>query len=228
MVGFLTACRFNPTTGSTTDWTYSSAVSGYQSPTAAGVVNSTTYRYRAESTDLTQWEVGEGAYNTGTGVLARTTVKFNSSGTTSKINFSTTPQVAIVVTADDFFPPTTVTNSLSGNVALNNTANYFDGPSVAQGTSGTWLVTGNVVVISSTSGDSINCKLWDGTTVIDSNKLTIPAANFRGSIALSGVIASPAANIKISCRDPDSINGQLLFNDSGNSKDCTLTAVRIA
>jgi hypothetical protein len=94
-------CRFNPTAGGTTDWTYSSAVTGYQSPTAAGAVNAATYSYRAESADLTQWEIGTGAYNSGTGVFARTAVLFNSSGTTSKISFSAVPQVAVVALAED-------------------------------------------------------------------------------------------------------------------------------
>ncbi|WP_247328739.1 hypothetical protein [Bradyrhizobium sp. 21] len=101
MAAFLDVCRFTPSAGGTTDWTYAAAVTGYQSPVAAGVVNGRFYKYRAESSDLSQWEVGEGAYNTGTGVLARTTVLFNSSGTTSKINFSATPQVAIVALKED-------------------------------------------------------------------------------------------------------------------------------
>ncbi|MBM7483316.1 hypothetical protein ACVWWI_003368 [Bradyrhizobium sp. USDA 3686] len=101
MAAFLDACRFLPTAGGTTDWTYSSAVGGYQSPSAAGVVNGRLYKYRAESADLTQWEIGEGAYNTGTGVLARTTVLFNSSGTTSKISFSAAPSVAVVALKED-------------------------------------------------------------------------------------------------------------------------------
>lgn len=110
MAAWLDGCRFTPTLGGTTDWTYSSAVLGYQSPTLAGVVNGTLYKYRAESADLTQWELGEGAYNTSTGVLARTTVLFNSSGTGtrpgqsgagSKIAFGTVPQIAIVALAED-------------------------------------------------------------------------------------------------------------------------------
>lgn len=101
MAAFLDNCRFNPTAGGTTDWTYFSAVSGYQSPTAAGVVNGTLYKYFAISSDLSQWEVGEGAYNTGTGVLARTTVLYNSAGTTAKINFTTVPTVAIVALKED-------------------------------------------------------------------------------------------------------------------------------
>lgn len=101
MAAFLDGCRFNPTAGGTTDWTYSTPVPGYQSPAAAHVVNGRIYKYRAESADLSQWELGEGAYNTGTGVLTRTTVLFNSSGTTSVINFSSVPQIAIVALKED-------------------------------------------------------------------------------------------------------------------------------
>jgi hypothetical protein len=101
MAAFLNACRFNPTLGGTTDWTYSSPVPGYQNPAAAGMVNGRLYKYRAESTDLSQWEIGEGAYNTGSGVLTRTTVLFNSAGTTAKISFSTVPQVAVVALKED-------------------------------------------------------------------------------------------------------------------------------
>lgn len=98
---YLDVCRFNPTAGGTTDWTYSSAVTGYQGLSAAGAVNGATYSYRAESADLSQWEVGTGVYNSGTGVLTRAAVLFNSSGTTSKINFTAAPQVAIVALAED-------------------------------------------------------------------------------------------------------------------------------
>jgi hypothetical protein len=101
MAAFLDVCRFNPTAGGTTDWTYSTPVTGYQSPAAANVVNGRAYKYRAESADLSQWELGEGAYNTATGVLARSTVLYNSSGTTAKINFSAAPQVAIVALKED-------------------------------------------------------------------------------------------------------------------------------
>ena len=101
MAAWLDVCRYIPTAGSTTDWTFAAAVTGYQSPTAAGVVNGRLYKYRAESGDLTQWEVGEGAYNTGTGVLARTTVLFNNLGTTAKVNFTSVPQVAVVGLKED-------------------------------------------------------------------------------------------------------------------------------
>lgn len=97
----LNNCMFNPTLGGTTDWTVSTAVTGYMTPTAAGAVNGATYKYRAESSDLSQWEYGEGTWNSGTGVLSRTTVIQNSSGTTSKINFTTAPFVGIVHGRED-------------------------------------------------------------------------------------------------------------------------------
>jgi hypothetical protein len=126
----LDVCRFNPTAGGTTDWTYSSAVQGYQSLSAAGAVNGATYSYRAESADLSQWEIGTGVYNSGTGVLTRAAVLFNSSGTTSKIDFSAAPQVAIVALAEDLHSNTAWTTftpspSVSGVSAWTvNTAKY--------------------------------------------------------------------------------------------------------
>lgn len=101
MAAFLDVCRFIPTLGGTTDWTVSSAATGYQTPASAGAVNGTVYRYRAESSDLTQWEVGYGAYTVSGTVLARTTVLFNSLGTTAKINFTAVPQVAVVALKED-------------------------------------------------------------------------------------------------------------------------------
>jgi len=110
MAAFLDNCKFTPTAGGTTDWTYSAAVTGYQSPAAAGVVNGEKYKYLAISADLTQWEIGEGAYITSTGVLPRTTVLYNSSGTGiaagqsgagSKISFTLVPNVAVVGVKED-------------------------------------------------------------------------------------------------------------------------------
>lgn len=108
-------CRFFPTLGGTTDWTYSSTVTGYQSPTLAGVVTSAPYSFRAESADLTQWEIATGLFD-GTKFL-RTTVLYNSSGTGTlqggagtKINFTAVPQVALVVLATDVMNPTIYPN----------------------------------------------------------------------------------------------------------------------
>lgn len=120
-----------------------------------------------------------------------------------------------------------MTNSLGSNVSLNNTANYFDGPSVAQGSTGTWLATGSVT-LTGTAATEIYCKLWDGTTVIASGSVPVYASNARIVCALSGILASPAGNIRISCRDSNTTTSSIEFNRTGNSKDATVTVIRIA
>lgn len=119
------------------------------------------------------------------------------------------------------------TASLGADVSLTNTATYFDGPSVAQGTSGTWFVSGTVTVKDSSPAEVI-AKLWDGTTVIASGGVYMTTGNGEGLIALSGVITSPAGNLRISCRDPVNTTGLIKYNQTGNSKDSTITAIRIA
>lgn len=121
----------------------------------------------------------------------------------------------------------TATNSLSADVLLNNTANYFDGPSMAQGTSGTWWASGSVTMQDTGSAAEIFCKLWDGTTVIASGDAFTAVSAGLISLHLSGFLASPAANIRISCRDSTNTTGKILFNRTGNSKDATISGVRL-
>ena len=122
-----------------------------------------------------------------------------------------------------------ITNSLGADVALSNTAAYFDGPSVAQGSSGTWLVMGTVTLIDTITSSNFYVKLWDGTTVIASAVVTAYGAiNLPMCLSLSGYITSPAGNLRISVRDVGSTLGFIQYNQSGNSKDSTITAIRIA
>ncbi len=121
-----------------------------------------------------------------------------------------------------------ITNSLSGDVALNNVANYFDGPSVAQGTVGTWFASGTVTLSAGAAGGSaFHAKLWDGTTLIATASTSIGSVS-NNTISLSGFITSPAGNIRISAREVSFTDGKILFNFTGNSKDSTVTAFRIA
>jgi hypothetical protein len=188
---FLDVCRFNPSAGGTADWTYSSAVTGYQSPAGAGVVNGAQYSYRAESADLSQWEVGRGTYNTGTGVLARTTVLFNSSGTTSKINFSAAPQVAIVALAEDMVPQTV--GQLPG-VATNTAASAGNVGEVVSSTgTSAALTTATATQIASitlAAGD------WDICAEVEYNTGgATSVTDWYSSISLtSATIGAPIAN----------------------------------
>ena len=118
------------------------------------------------------------------------------------------------------------TNSQSSDVLLNSTSTYFDGPSVAQGATGTWFASGTVTLFDSAAA-GIDCKLWDGTTVIDSGSTTIPPTILVTTMTLSGVLATPAGNIRISCKDKTATTGKIFFNNSTNSKDSTISVVRI-
>lgn len=134
------------------------------------------------------------------------------------------PTFRALIPADLGFSP--ITNSLSGDISLSNIANYFDGPSIAQGTSGTWFVSGTVT-LTDTASANFFVKLWDGTTVIASAACSVNT-NFLFACTLSGYLASPAANLRISVRDSTNTSGTMKFNSTGNSKDSTISAIRIA
>lgn len=120
-----------------------------------------------------------------------------------------------------------LTNSLGGNVAMNNTANYFPGPTVAQGVTGIWWAAGSVSVTDTAAGANIVCKLWDGTTVISSGSVTTTTIGQNLQLGLSGFLASPAGNIRIDCRDTTATTGLIGASFSGNGKDSTVSAFRI-
>ena len=147
--------------------------------------------------------------------------------------------VEIVATAVDAFDVTIfpalgqpvsmqpITASLSGDVALNNTGTFFDGPSVAQGTAGTWFVSGTVTCHDTAGSAAFSAKLYDGTTTIASSVFSSAGASNAASITLSGYISSPAGNLRIAVKDGTATTGVMLFNLTGLSKDSTITAIRI-
>lgn len=159
-----------------------------------------------------------------TATTVTTTISSGAVATTQAITDNST-KVATTAFIKGLFTP--ITASLVGaNVALNNTANFFDGPSIAQGTTGTWFVSGNVTLSAGVSQDKFFVKLWDGTSVLASCSLFISATLFN-NVSLSGFISSPAGNLRISVRDVSATDGVMYFNDTGNSKDSTITAIRI-
>ncbi len=152
-------------------------------------------------------------------------------GSTLNIGTGGTLGTAAYTASSAYIPSgTQITNSLSGDVALNNTANYFDGPSVAQGSTGTWFASGKVM-LSGAAAANFLVKLWDGATVIDSALVQTtagaPSAGGYVVVTLSGYIANPAGNIRISARDSTATTGIINFNTSGNGKDSTLSAFRV-
>jgi hypothetical protein len=117
-------------------------------------------------------------------------------------------------------------NSLGGDVSITDTTNYFDGPVVAQGSTGTWFVSGTVTLVDTGVAFFI-CKLWDGTTLIATAPPQGTVANTPVTVSLSGSLASPAGNLRISCRNASATSGKIKASSSGLGKDSTITAFRI-
>lgn len=148
-------------------------------------------------------------------------IKVDTTGNTSLSNLNITG--ALRGTSAMMSP---LNNSLAANVVLNNTSVFFDGPSVAQGSNGTWFASGTVVIVDSGGSSSADVKLWDGTTVIDSAQINTTNATARYPVSLSGYISAPAGNIRISAKST-SLASNIVFNVTGLAKDSTITAIRI-
>lgn len=177
---------------------------------------------------VTSYDAGTGALVVnvtsvgGSGTLAAWTVVLAASGewlgnATTAGNLTGSPT---------FFAP--ITNSLAADVALNNTANFFTGPSVAQGTSGTWFASGTVTLLDTGGSTDYTVKLWDGTTVIASTSVNGSTGSHAETVSLSGKITNPAGNIRISVQDVTRTTGAIKANWTGvGNTDSTLTAFRI-
>ncbi len=174
----------------------------------------------------TPLSVAQGGTAAATASAARTALSAAQSGANADITSLS------ALSGGSLAPPTVAlqnaSNALSGNVALNNTAAFFDGPSMAQGTSGTWFVSGTVTVQDNASAANILAKLWDGTTVIASTQGFIGGVAGTISLTLSGIIASPAGNIRISVADVTTTSGLIRANsESVGNLSSRIWGVRI-
>jgi hypothetical protein len=182
--GFVDSVLFVPTAGGLTDWTVSAAVGGFFRPQDAGAVNGTIYRYRAQSSDLTQWEFGEGAWTTATTILARTTIR-QSSNSNAKVNFSAAPQVGLVLAGEDVL-----------DIANTQTANtVFAGPGSGAAAAPTFraLVSADIVLLAipplffrSATGSTDTTAAGDQATLITYSGTTTCAVSLTTSGIATG------------------------------------------
>lgn len=108
--------RFTNALGGTANWIYPGPTIDLQSPASAQAANGAKYLIYAEATDRSQWEIATGAYTSSSGTFARTTVLFNSLGTTAKINFVNPPQVYVF----DILPGLPANNTWTGSNVFNS------------------------------------------------------------------------------------------------------------
>lgn len=220
---FLTLCKFNPTAGGTTDWTYSSIVTGYQSPTSASAANGALYIQRAESADLSEWEVSSGAYNSGTGVFPRTTVLYNSSGTGTlqggagtKINFSTIPTVGAGIFISPNFNGTgqipgtdTNDNASAANIGEYTSASLNYGSEITL----TTATGANVTSLSLTAGD------WDVNGVVYFES----SGSIAGNTYTYGSVSQTSATLDTSV---GKYGLAALFTAAGQNQSASIPGVR--
>jgi len=98
MVTFANRAKVSTSTTGTGNITLGTAVAGYQSFSAAGVVNSDVCRYTIE--DGNAWEIGSGTYSAGT--LTRV---LGESSTGSLLNLSGDAVVYITASGEDIVQP---------------------------------------------------------------------------------------------------------------------------
>jgi hypothetical protein len=123
---------------------------------------------------------------------------------------------------------TSLSNALSGDVAMGSANTFFSGPTVAQGASGVWFASGQVTLVDSV-GNLATCKLWDGTNIIASTQIRENNGGASGGnlIPLSGVsVSGPPGNIRIDC-ETNVTTATMKFNLSGLSKDSVVSVHRI-
>lgn len=88
----------NVSTSGLVDFTLGSAIPGYRTFASAAVPNGSVIHYTART--ATEFENGEGIYNSGTGVVTRVTI-FASSNGGAKVNFGSSPTLAVAPLAED-------------------------------------------------------------------------------------------------------------------------------
>jgi hypothetical protein len=123
--------------------------------------------------------------------------------------------------------PAPLTASLVSDVALNNISTYFPGPSIAQGTVGTWYVSASATFRDTAAAALFELVISDGTTIIASGGTSSFAGGAFIHMCLSGVITSPANNLRITARDFTNTTGQMMATLTGFGHDTMITAFRI-
>lgn len=135
---------------------------------------------------------------------------------------------AFLLLNPSLFQHSALSNYLTANLAVSSAA-YTNGASVAQGTAGTWLATGQVTFLDTNAvANNLSAKMWDGTTVLAATSQIRVVAGGYTTFALVGAISSPAGDIRIACLALNSTTNMTSTNANGDIHATGITVVRVA
>ena len=149
---------------------------------------------------------------------------------TNTTNIATnTASIATLSALVAAFGTSATSHILTGDVALNNAANYFVGPTITLPSTGTWVIFGYATLVDTAGAAAFIARLARSSTIFASSRNTSTGASNPTTIAIGAVISGTAADvINFECRDSGSTSGSIAYNNSGNSKDSAMFGFRIA
>ena len=121
-------------------------------------------------------------------------------------------------------------NTVSVSTFTNTSSSVYTAvASVAQGSSGAWLVHAWLTLQTTlTAGAFAAVRITDGTNIWASAQDTVPGTDDTCVTSLSAIATSPAGNLQVLFRATSSANPvSALYNISGDSKDSGIMAIRI-
>lgn len=186
-------------------------------------------------TNATGLPIATGVSGLGTGVATALAVNVGTAGS-PVVNGGAlgTPSSGTLTNCAGFPGASSVTAFLGGDVALNNIANYFDGPNTGSiGADGQkWFLTATGTYTDTAGAATVVLAIHDGTAYIASSVNSVAAANFMASHTLSAIVTlSAATTFTLRARDASSTSGSLLTSGSVaaiNNTATSITAVRLS
>lgn len=198
MASFVNACVFTAASAGTGSFVVSAAVTGWVTPAQAGAVNGATYRYRAYSTDLTEWEIGTGTYTSSGTTLTRTVTA--SSNANATVDFTAAPSVALTSFGADISSAVEITGGtvtgLTNLTLASGAATPATNNAAALGT--TSLMWADLFLA---AGGVINFDNGDVTITEGTNTLTFAGASsgysFDANVATTGTFTKNSNDITV-------------------------------
>jgi hypothetical protein len=168
--------------------------------------------------------VTNGVTNAKLAQMATKTLKGNNTGGTANAADLTVSQVNAMLGVAQTPGQVFLTGS---DVALNNTANYFDVINTGSiGASGqVWKITAYACAADTVSA-KINVRIWDGTTVYAESSSFVGGGSFTNTIPVIAIVSlSAATTFKLSAKDVTSTGGLIQatgFAGTANKATCII------